>query len=62
MQNKLNNIKIPRPIINHDGEVRHLSAQDLKLFKPAKDILPLELFKSLVDMNKTASGRSRLKK
>jgi uncharacterized protein (DUF4415 family) len=35
------------PLINPDGEVRELTADDLKGFKPARDVLPLALQKSL---------------
>lgn len=34
-------------LINNDGEVRELTADDLKRFKPARDVLPLALQKSL---------------
>ena len=35
------------PVINADGEVRELSADDLKRFKSARDVLPLALQKTL---------------
>jgi uncharacterized protein (DUF4415 family) len=35
------------PLIDADGEVRELTADDLKRFKPARDVLPLALQKSL---------------
>ncbi len=35
------------PLINNDGEVRELTADDLKRFKPARDVLPLALQKTL---------------
>jgi uncharacterized protein (DUF4415 family) len=34
-------------LINNDGEVRELTADDLKRFKPARDVLPLSLQKTL---------------
>lgn len=34
-------------LINNDGEVRELTADDLKRFKPARDVLPLALQKTL---------------
>ena len=50
------------PIIKADGEIRNLSAADMKLFKPAKEVLQPELYKELVAMNKAARGRPRLEK
>ena len=35
------------PIIKADGEIRNLSAADMKLFKPAKEVLDPELYKEL---------------
>ena len=35
------------PLIDKDGEVRELTAEDLRLFKPAHEVLPLELQKTL---------------
>jgi hypothetical protein len=39
-------------IIQADGEIRTLSSVDMKLFKPAKEVLPQELYKELLAMNK----------
>lgn len=49
-------------IIQADGEIRTLSAADMKLFKPAKKVLPPELFKELLAMNKAAKDMPRLGK
>lgn len=35
------------PLTNEDGEVRTLTADDLRLFKPARDVLPATLQKKL---------------
>jgi uncharacterized protein (DUF4415 family) len=35
------------PLIDNDGEVRELTADDLKRFKPAREALPLALQKTL---------------
>ena len=35
------------PLIDNDGEVREVTADDLKHFKPARDVLPLALQKTL---------------
>ena len=35
------------PLIDADGEVRELTANDLKGFKPAREVLPLALQKSI---------------
>ena len=50
------------PIVQADGEIRTLSAADMKLFKPAKEVLPPELYKELLVMNKAAKGIPRLAK
>ena len=50
------------PIIQANGEIRTLSAADLKLFKPANQVLPPELYKELLAMNKAAKDMSRLRK
>lgn len=42
------------PIIQVDGEIRTLSAADMKLFKPAKEVFSPELYKELLAMNKAA--------
>jgi uncharacterized protein (DUF4415 family) len=34
-------------LINNDGEVRELTADDLKRFKPAREVLPISLQKTL---------------
>jgi uncharacterized protein (DUF4415 family) len=35
------------PLIDNKGEVRELTAEDLKRFKPARDVLPQSLQKTL---------------
>lgn len=35
------------PLIDDDGEVRELTAVDLRVFKPASEVLPLALQKTL---------------
>ena len=35
------------PLIDSEGEVRELTADDLKRFKPARDVLPQSLQKTL---------------
>ena len=35
------------PLIDNDGEVRELTAADMRTFKPAGEVLPLALQKSL---------------
>ncbi len=47
------------PIIQADGEMRNLSAADMKWFKPAKEVLELELYQELVAMNKAAKDVPR---
>jgi hypothetical protein len=50
------------PIIKANGEIRTLSAADMRLFKPAKEVLPPELYKELLAMNKAAKDMFRLGK
>ena len=50
------------PIIQANGEIRTLSAADMKLFKPANEVLPPWLYKELLAMNKAAKGMPRLGK
>jgi uncharacterized protein (DUF4415 family) len=35
------------PLIDKDGEVRELTAQDMRRFKPAHEVLPLDLQNTL---------------
>jgi uncharacterized protein (DUF4415 family) len=39
------------PLIDDDGEVRELTAADLRLFRPAAEVLPPELYAGLLAMN-----------
>lgn len=56
------NMKPHAPIIQADGEIRTLSSVDMKLFKPAKEVLPPELYKELLAMNKAAKDMPHLGK
>ena len=50
----------PRPpIIQADGEIRSLSAADMKFFKPAKEVLEPELYGVLLAMNRASKDVSR---
>lgn len=40
-------MKSRAPLIDEPGEVRALSAEDLRLFKPAHQVLPVELQRTL---------------
>jgi hypothetical protein len=55
-------MKAHPPIIQANGEIRTLSSVDMKLFKPAKEVLPPELYKELLVMSKAAKGIPRLGK
>lgn len=37
----------PQPLVDADGEVRELTAEDLALFRPAHEVLPPDLAKLL---------------
>ena len=56
------NMKPSVPIIQVDGEIRTLSSVDMKLFKPANEVLPPELYKELLAINKAAKDMPRLGK
>lgn len=45
------------PLIDDDGEVRELTAADLRHFKPSAEVLPPELYAGLVEMNRRAGVR-----
>ena len=49
------------PLIDDDGEVRELTAEDLRRFHPAAEVLPPGLYAGLLDMNRQANlpGRPR---
>lgn len=45
------------PLTDAEGEVRELTAADMALFKPARDVLPPELYAGLLEMNRRAGIR-----
>jgi len=49
------------PLIDDDGEVRELTAEDLRRFRPAAEVLPPGLYAGLLGMNRQAKlpGRPR---
>ena len=47
----------PKPLIDESGEVRELTAADLRRFKPAADLLPAHLHAQLKEMNRSAGVR-----
>lgn len=48
------------PLIDLNGEVRPLTAQDLRGFRPAAQVLPTDLYEGLLEMNQ-AKQRGRPK-
>ena len=46
-----------KPLIDESGEVRELTAADLRRFKPAADTLPADLQAQLKEMNRMADVR-----
>ena len=44
-------------LIDEEGEVRELTAADMAEFKPAREVLPPELYAGLVEMNRRAGVR-----
>lgn len=49
------------PMIDDDGEVRELTAEDMRRFRPAAEVLPPELYAGLVEMNRATKLRGRPK-
>ena len=49
------------PMIDDDGEVRELTAADLRHFKPAAEVLDPALYAGLLAMNRQARARGRPK-
>ena len=45
------------PMIDDEGEVRELTADDLRLFKPASEVLPAKLYEGLVAIKKQRGER-----
>lgn len=45
------------PMIDDDGEVRELTAEDMRLFRPAADVLPPDLLAGLVALRKQRGER-----
>ena len=45
------------PLIDENGEVRELTAADLRHFKPAAEVLDPELYAALLEMNRRAGVR-----
>lgn len=46
-----------RPLVDDDGEVRELSAEDMRLFRPASEVLPANLRAGLVALKKQRGER-----
>ncbi len=49
------------PLVDDNGEVRELSAADLRHFKPAAEVLEPALYASLLQMNRRAGVRGAQK-
>jgi len=51
-----------KPLIDQDGEVREITAADMKHFKPAKEVLPPVFFTEMAKLKaKRLRGRPKLK-
>ena len=49
------------PLTDAAGEVRELTEQDMRRFRPASDMLPADLHAGLLTMNRQARARGRPK-
>ncbi|WP_396434997.1 BrnA antitoxin family protein [Limnohabitans sp.] len=47
----------PKPLIDESGEVRELTAADLRRLKPAADALPVHLYAQLMGINRSPGVR-----
>ncbi|MCX7125426.1 MAG: BrnA antitoxin family protein [Gammaproteobacteria bacterium] len=54
--------KKPRPLTNRDGEVRELTLEDFRKFRPAKEVLPPELWTAIQEHKKSIGQRGPQKK
>ncbi|WP_415033133.1 BrnA antitoxin family protein [Azonexus sp.] len=54
-------INARKPLIDDDGEVRELVAEDLREFRHAAEVLPPDLHSGLLAMNREAKLRGRPK-
>jgi len=45
------------PMIDKDGEVRELTAEDMRLFRPAAEVLPPEVLTGLATLKKQRGER-----
>lgn len=52
-------MKARAPLIDDDGEVRELTAEDMKHFRPAAEVLPPDLYADLLAMNQAAWQRTK---
>jgi uncharacterized protein (DUF4415 family) len=51
-----------KPLTDKDGEVREITAADMKHFRPAKEVLPASFFKDMEKLKtKRLRGRPKLK-
>ncbi len=48
------------PVIDDEGEIRELSKADMKLFRPAKEVLAPELYSALVKMNQESAAAKKV--
>lgn len=49
------------PLTDAAGEVRELTEQDMRRFRPASEVLPADLYVGLLAMNRQARARGRPK-
>ena len=45
------------PLTDDEGQVRDLTTADMRLFRPAAQVLPSELYQQLLEMNRRAGVR-----
>ena len=50
-----------KPLMDEQGEVRELTADDLRTFRPAAEVLPADLYANLLAMNQESRLRGRPK-
>lgn len=49
-----------KPLIDEDGEVRDLTEDDMKLFRPTRDVLPAEHLKVIANRGRPRKERPKI--
>lgn len=50
-----------KPLINKHGEIRELTEEDIRLFRPTREVLPPKLYKNLCSLKKVGQRGAQKK-